>query len=192
MKGNVRKKSYSVFIWSNFITLPALGWYIGGIVPALIGLALAITIDALFPTWKYELTWKDIGLALKNLRKYGDNPCELCFRIGKKKIFVYRDENGSDEEPLRMAVRIPYDDWEGFFGEEGIEEIVDDFGGMGMDCEGRKPSSYIIFPATGLEGCKDILSMMFEKAVGGLRPDIYARGIVSARKNIWVDHKYNG
>jgi len=188
MKGGVRKKEYFILVISNFITFPLIGWYIGGIVPALIGFSIALIIDRFFPTWKYELTWSDIDLALNNIYKYGSNPCELCFRVGNRKIFIYRDERGSDKKPIRMSVRLPISNWSDIFADDNFHKLVDLFGGKGIYHDNRGPDSYGIFPRRGVQGCKDILKFLFEKSVGGLRPDIYARSVVNAKKNIWIDH----
>lgn len=188
MKGGVRKKSYFIFVISNFISLPLIGWYMYGIWTALVGLIIAIVIDRFFPTWEYELTWKDIDLALYNLYKYGRNPSELCFRVDNRKIFVYRDEKGDEKRPIRMSVRMPLEDWSDIFDEKGFSELLHKFRGMGLYSKDRGPECYGIFPRGGLEDCKEILRILFQKSVGGLRPDIMAQSVIGAKKNIWLDH----
>jgi hypothetical protein len=189
MKGGVRKKEYSVFVISNFVTLPLIGWYFGGALPALIGLSVALMIDVFFPTWKYELTWNDIDLALNNIYEYGSNPCELCFRISDRKLYIYRDEQGDhQEESIRMAVRIPLKDWLDIYSKEEFSQLMKKFGYMGIYSKNRGPEAYVIFTSDGADDCKKILKTLIEKSVGGLRPDIYAQSVVNAKKNIWVDH----
>ena len=196
MKGGVRKKEYFILVISNFITFPLIGWYIGGIVPALIGFSIALIIDRFFPTWKYELTWSDIDLALNNIYKYGSNPCELCIRVGKRRIFVYRDEKdttrrgGPPSTRIRIAVCIPLADWSDLLTDDDYDKLFRLYGGKAMYSKNRGPESYDIFTRIGreLEDCKELLKSLFEKSVGGLRPDIYARSVVNAKKNIWIDH----
>jgi hypothetical protein len=192
MRGGVRKKGYSIFILSNFVSLPLLGWHFGESIFLIIGLCLAIAIDIFFPTWKYELTWQDIELALNNIFKYGSNPCELRFLVGDRKIFVYRDERGNKKSPIRMSIRIPLKDWPDLFEDKNFHQLVDLFGGKGLYHGNRGPDSYGIFPREGIKGCKDILNFLFENSVGGLRSDIYARSVVNAKKNIWIDHSQEG
>lgn len=188
MKGGARKKSYSLFTRSNFVLLPILGWYFGGAAFLIIGICLAIAIDVFFPTWKYELSWHDIDVALHNIYKYGSNPCELCFRVDNRKVFVYRDERGNEKRPIRMSIRIPLEDWSDLFDKEGFSKLLHKFGGMGLYSKDRGPECYGLFPKGGQEDCKEILKILFEKSVGGLLPDIYARSVVNAKKNIWIDH----
>jgi hypothetical protein len=59
-----------------------------------------------------------------------------------------------------------------------------------MYSNNRGPESYDIFTRIGheLEDCKGLLKTLFEKSVGGLRPDIYAQSVVNTKKNIWIDH----
>jgi hypothetical protein len=192
MKGGVRKKEFFILVISNFITFPLIGWYIGGIVPALIGFSIALIIDRFFPTWKYELTWSDIDLALYNIYKYGSNPCELCFLVGNRKVFVYRDERGNEKRPIRMSIRLPLEDWSDLFDKKGFSKLLHEFGGMGLYSKDRGPECYGLFPRGGREDCKEILKVLFQKSVGGLRPDIYARSVVNAKKNIWIDHSHEG
>lgn len=189
MKGGVRKKSYSLFTRSNFVLLPILGWYFGGAAFLIIGICLAIAIDVFFPTWKYELSWHDIDVALHNIYKYGSNPCELCFRISNRRLYIYRDEQGDrQEESIRMAVRIPLKDWSDIYNKEDFSELMKKFGYMGIYSKNRGPEAYVIFTSDGTDACKEILKTLFEKSAGGLRPDIYARSVVNAKKNIWIDH----
>jgi hypothetical protein len=196
MKGGVRKKGYSIFILSNFVSLPLLGWYFGGAIFLIIGLCLAIAIDIFFPTWKYELTWRDIELALKNIYKYGSNPCELCIRVGERRIFVYRDEKdttrrgGPPSKRTRMAICMPVADWSDLLTDDDYDKLFKLHGGKAMFSNNRGPESYDIFTRIGreLEDCKDLLEALFEKSIGGLRPDIYARSVVNAKKNIWINH----
>ena len=189
MKGGVRKKEYFILVISNFITFPLIGWYIGGIVPALIGFSIALMIDRFFPTWKYELTWNDIDLALKNIYIFGSNPCELCFRINKRKLYIYGDEQGDpQEESIRMAVRIPLKDWSDIYSKEEFSQLIKKFGYMGIYSKNRGPEAYVIFASNGTYDCKEMLKTLFEKSVGGLRPDIYARSVVNVKKDIWIDH----
>lgn len=188
MKGGVRKKEYFILVISNFITFPIIGWYIGGIVPALIGFSIALIIDRFFPTWKYELTWSDIDLALYNIHKYGSNPCELCFQVGERRAYIYRDEKGNEDDPIRMAARIPLNDWSDIYNKEDFSELMKKFGYMGTYSKNRGVEAYVIFTSNGAADCKEILKVLFQKSVGGLRPDIYARSVVNAKKNIWIDH----
>lgn len=189
MKGGVRKKGYSIFLISNFLTLPVIGWIMGGLLPAFIGFIIALIIDVLFPTWKHELSWNDISLALGNIYRYGSNPCELCFIVGNRKVFVYRDERGNEKRPIRMSIRVPIDDWSDLFDKEGFSKLLHTFGGMGFYSKDRGPECYGLFPRGGQDDCKEILKILFEKSVGGLRPDIYARSVVNAKKNIWINHR---
>jgi hypothetical protein len=167
-----------------------IGWIIGGILFALAGLIVAYVVDCFFPKWKYELTWKEIDLAIGNLYKYGKNPSELCFRVGSRKVLIYRDERGNPEkgDAVRMAVRIPLEDWAEFYSRKDLSDLMHKFGGMGMYSQNRGPEAYLLFPRGGGEDCKEILRILFQKAVGGLRPDIYAQSVVISKKSIWIDH----
>lgn len=190
MKGGVRKKEYSIFTRSNFIVLPILGWYFGGAILLVVGVCLAIAIDVLFPKWKWELTWQDIDRALKNIYRYGSNPCELCILVEHRKIFVYRDERGDPDDcgGVRMAVRIPLKDWADLYNKNELSELMHRYGYMGMYSKNRGPEAYVLYSKDGPNDCKRILKEMFEKSVDGLRPDIYAKSVVNSKKNIWFDH----
>jgi hypothetical protein len=197
MRISERKKSYSAFVISNFITLPVIGWFVGGLVPTLVGFCLALLIDLFFIKWRYELTWKDIDLALNNLYKYGRSPSEICFRVGDRRIFVYRDEKDDTQrgQPpstyIRMAVRIPLVDWSGLLTEKDLDDLFHKYGGMAMTSSNRGPKCYDIFIKSrlGVEACRELLKELFEKAVGGLRPDIMASSnFVLSYKNVWIDH----
>jgi hypothetical protein len=189
MKSGVIKKHYYIILAGNYFLLPIIGWRVGGILPAIVGVILAYLIDIFFPKYQYELTWYDIDLALKNIYQYGNNPCELCFRVKKKKIYVYRDEKGNSQEPIRMAVSMPLLMWKDLYDDGDFHHLIDEYGGKGMYCNNRGPESYVIFPRGGLEGCKSVLRLLFEKAVGGLQPDIYAESTVNSTKNIWLEHQ---
>lgn len=190
MKGGVHRKSYFIFVLSNFLTFPLIGWFIGGIYAAATGFMLALIVDKLFPTWKSELTWNDIENALNNLYLYGNNPCELCFIIGNRKLYVYRDERGSEKEPIRLAVSIPLVDWSDLFTEDELTVVFRRYREFGIFCKNRGPESYVVYAKSGkrVDGCMTILRILFEKSVGGLKPDIYASSIVNSKKNIWVEH----
>lgn len=190
MKGGVRKKSYFIIVLSNFITFPVLGWYLGGIYLAALGFFLALVIDKLFPTWKSELEWKDINIALNNVYLYGSNPCELCFFVNNKRVYVYRDEKGSEKEPIRMAIRIPLSEWSDIYSKEELRDLYQKYGGSAFYSNNRGPQSYLIFSRSGrrVDDCKAMLKSIFEKTVGGLKPDIYASSIVNSKENIWVKH----
>lgn len=194
MKGGVRKKSYFIIVISNFFTLPILGWLWGGIYLASVGFILALLIDRLFPTWKYELTWKDIDTALNNIYLHGHSPCDLCFIVNNRRIYIYRDEkkihrnNGTIDKRIRMAVCIPIKDWKDLLSKDDLHGLFKQFGGKAMFSSNRGPESYDVFASKGkhIEDCKGLLNLLFKKATGGLNPDIYASSIVNSKKNIWV------
>lgn len=188
MKNKVRDKFYNILLICLYIILPIIGWQIGGIYFAGFGLIVAYLTDFFFPKWQYELTWKDIDLALYNLEKYGRNPSELCFRVDGRKIFIYRDEKGNEKRPIRMSVRLPLEDWSDLYDKEGFSNLLHKFGGMGLYSKHRGSESYGLFPRGGREDCKNILKMLFQNSVGGLRPDIIAQSSVNTKKVIWLDH----
>jgi hypothetical protein len=196
LKGGMISKKLDILLLINYFLFPLIGWCVEGILTAIAGLLIAYLVDIFAPKWKHELTWKDIDIALRNIYKYGKNPCELCFRIGNKKIFVYRDERddsrrgGPPKTRIRMAVCLPLADWSNLFTEDGYRQLLHKYGGKGMYGNNRGPKSYDIFMKKGheLEDCKELLKFLFEKSVGGLRPNIYARSVVNAKKNIWIDH----
>jgi hypothetical protein len=186
-------KEYKYFFWTFFFVIPATAWILGGFWFALAGLLIVILSDYFHPLWQSDLTWNDIDNALKNMYKYGRNPCELCFRVGKRKVYIYRDERGNPEkEPIRMSVRIPLDDWKDHFNNEGYSKLLNKFGGFGLYSDDRKENSYGIFPSGGIDDCKEILRILFDKAAGGLKPDIFAKTAVNAHKNIWIQYDQNG
>lgn len=192
MKGGVRKRSFYIFILSNFLTLPALGWHFGGIFLSAIGFLVALIIDKLFPTWKFELNWEDIDNALRNIYQFGNNPCDLCFLIGNRKLYVYRDEKGTKNEPTRLAVRIPLVYWLDLYTKDELIEKFKSYRELGMFCQNRGTESYVIFTKSGkrVENCKIILKILFEKAAGGLKQEIYASSIVNSSRNIWAKHSF--
>ena len=194
MDGGVRKKRYFIFVISNFYILPIIGWYFGGFFLALLGFLCALAIDLFFPTWKYDLSWDDIRLALNNIYKYGNIPCELTFLVDNRRIFIYRDEKdfSRKKQPpritTRIGVRIPVEDWCDLYSEDDFMGFQKIYGGVGRYSSNRGPYSFGLFPKGEVDGCIKILHDMFEKAVGGLKPDIMARSIVNSKKIIWVDH----
>jgi hypothetical protein len=189
MKGGVKNKGYSIFVISNFFSLPVIGWFMGGIVTAISGFVIAFLIDHFFPTYKWELTWHDIDLALKNIYIYGNGRCQLCFFVGKRKVYIYRDEKGSDRNPIRMIVRIPCSEWKEFFEDGDFHQLVDKFKVTGMYTKSRGKKDYILLTNGEDNICREVLRFLFEKAVGGLHPDIYAESTVNSTKNIWVEHQ---
>jgi hypothetical protein len=190
MKGGLRKNKYNIMLAGLYISLAAIGWYIGGLYLSLAGLILAYLVDSFLPKWKYDLTWKEIDMALHNLYKYGNSPSELCFRVGEKRVFVYRDEKGK-KEPIRMAVCLPLADWSDLYDKEDYRKLLDTFGGLGMYSNNRGPESYDLFTKAGQrpKDCREILKTLFVKSVGGLRPNIYAQSVVSSKKDIWKKYE---
>lgn len=188
MKGGIRRKEFAIFVYGNFIVLPAVGWIFGGFYLAIAGFIIALVIDAFFPTWKSELTWKEIDRALNNIYKYGRNPSEMCIRVGDRRIYVYRDGKGKNKRPIRMAISTPLKDWVGLLNEEDYKELLRRYGTMWLHSNQRGPESYDIFVKNGPDDCRAILEFLFLKSVGGLRPDIYAQSVVNADKNVWVEH----
>lgn len=194
MKGGVRKKQFNILLICLYVSLPIIGWKVGGVLLAVAGLIAAYIVDFFFPKWKYDLTWKDIDLALNNLYKYGRNPTHLWFSVGDKKILVYRDQKGGEKEPIRMAVSIPVNDWSDLLDQEDYHELVSKYGGKGVPSNFRGRKSYDIFTPIerkGPEDCKEMLKFLFQKAVGGLRPEIMAQSVVNTSKVIWLDHSQN-
>lgn len=192
MNGGVRKKQYNLLLVVFYLSLPIIGWKVGGILLAGIGLLSAYLIDFFFPKWKYDLTWKDIDCALYNLYKYGKNPSQLWFSVGNRKILVYRDENGGEKKPIRMAVSIPTADWSDLLDQEDYHELVSKYGGKGVPANIKGKESYDIFAKIDREGpddCKEILRILFQKAVGGLSPEIMAQSVINTEKIIWLDHE---
>lgn len=190
MKGGTLKTEYSILLFSLYLILPFISWLIGGLLFIPFGLLIAYIIDFFFPKWQYDLSWQDIDRALNNIYKFGCSPCELCFLVGSRRIFIYRDEQikyRKNIKIIRMSVRIPVSEWEDIF-DENFDNLVELFGGRGFFSSNRRSYSYGIFPMEGGEGCKNILKYLFEKSVGGLRPDIYAESVVNAKKNIWIEH----
>ena len=90
-----------------------------------------------------------------------------------------------------MSVRIPLEDWSDIFDEEGFSKLLHKFGGMGLYSKDRGPECYGIFPRGGMEDCKEILKILFQNSVGGLRPDIMAQSVINTKKVIWLDHSQN-
>jgi hypothetical protein len=196
LKGGLISKKLDMLLLINYFLFSLIGWYVGGILVAIAGILIAYLLDIFTPKWKHELTWKDLDTALVNIYKYGKSPCELCIRADNRRIFVYRDERddsrrgGPPKSRIRMAVCMPLVDWSDLFTEDTYSQLLRKYGGKGMYSKNRGPKSYDIFMKKGheLEDCKEILKFLFEKSVGGLRPDIYARSVVNAKKNIWIDH----
>lgn len=189
MKGGMISKKLDILLLINYFIFPLIGWYFGGILIAIAGLLFAYLIDIFAPKWKHELTWQDIDIALKNIYRYGKNPCDLCFYVKNRKVYIYRDEQGDhQEESIRMAARIPLKDWSDIYSKEEFSQLMKKFGYMGIYSKNRGPEAYVIFTSNGADDCKEMLKILFEKSVGGLRPDIYARSVVNAKKNIWIDH----
>lgn len=191
MKGRAKNKHYDLLLLGLYFILPVTGWQIGGILLAVIGVIVAYAVDFFSPKWKYDLTWKDIDLALYNLHRYGRDPSELCFFVENRKIYVYRDEKGGEKQPIRMSVRMPLKDWSDIFDEKGFDNLLHKFSGMGLYSKDRGPECYGIFPKGGLEDCKEILRILFQKAVGGLRPEIMAQSTINTKKVIWLDHSHD-
>lgn len=189
MKSRTKIRPVNTILLLTYFALPFLGWYLGGIFHAVFGFAVAYIADSVCPRWYYDLTWKDIDLALYNVNKYGKNPCKLCFDVKGKKIFVYKsDENESKEKDIiPLSIRIPLEDWQDFFSYEDIKKLQSRFGGYGLDCK-HPVRSYAMYPEKGLKDCKKILELFFDKAAGGLNPHILARTAVNSRKNIWKKH----
>jgi hypothetical protein len=181
-------KKLDILLLINYFIFPLIGWHFGGILIAIAGLLIAYLVDIFAPKWKHELTWQDIDIALKNIYKHGKNPCELCFQVGERRVYIYRDEKGDEDDPIRMAVRIPLKDWSDIYNKEDFSQLMNKFGYMGIYSKNRGPEAYVIFTSNGADDCKEILKTLFERSVGGLRPDIYARSVVNAKKNIWIDH----
>ncbi|MBT8339338.1 MAG: hypothetical protein HKP58_04170 [Desulfatitalea sp.] len=196
MKGGVRKKIYLHLIIGSFFILPMAGWFVGGWALSITGFLIAVLIDMFFPTWKHDLAWTDIKLALDNLYEYGNVPCELRFIVDGRKLSVYRDEMDFTKKGqpslsglrTRMAIRIPLKDWEDIFNDEDYKKLFKLYGEMGMYSENRGPIAYVIFTERGVSDCIELLKVCFEKSVGGIRPDIFAQSSVNSDKNIWVDH----
>ena len=185
-------KKLDILLLINYFIFPLIGWHFGGILIAIAGLLIAYLVDIFAPKWKHELTWQDIDIALQNIYKHGKNPCELCFQVGKRKVYIYRDEKGNEDDPIRMAARIPLNDWSDIYNKEDFSELMKKFGYMGTYSKNRGAEAYVIFTSNGAADCKEILKVLFQKSVGGLRPDIYARSVVNAKKNIWIDHSQEG
>jgi hypothetical protein len=196
LKGRLISKKLDMLLLINYFLFPIIGWYFGGILIAIAGLLIAYLVDIFTPKWKHELTWKDIDIALVNIYEYGKSPCELCIRADNRRIFIYRDErddsrrDGPPITRIRMAVCMPLADWSDLFTENGYRQLLHKYGGKGMYSNNRGPKSYDIFMKNGreIEDCKELLKLLFEKSVGGLRSNIYARSVVNAKKNIWFDH----
>lgn len=196
MKGGMISKNLDLLLLVNYFAFPVVGWFIGGILFAIGGLAVAYLADIFSPKWKHELTWRDFDIALNNIYKYGRSPCELCIRIGKRRIFVYRDEkdttrrDGPPSSRIRMAVCLPLKDWSDLLADDDYHQLFRLHGGKALYSNNRGPESYDIFIRIGqeIEGCKALLKELFDKSAGGLRPDIYARSVVNAKKNIWIEH----
>lgn len=191
MKGGVRKKVYSYLIIGGYVLLPFLGWVLQGFILTILGICLAFFIDIFFPTWKWELTWKDFDIALENIYIFGNNPCELGILIDNKTLFVYRDELGTNNKPIRMSIRLPVADWAFLFENGDFNQLVDLFGGKGMYHKNRGLYSYGIFPQNGVDGCKQILRFIINKSEGEIHPYIYAKGSVNSKKNIWIDYSHS-
>ena len=191
MKGGVIKRQYRIILIGNYFLFSFVGWHIGGVFFTISGFIIALLIDFYFPTYQWELTWHDIDLALNNIYKYGNSRCELCFRVGHRKVYIYRDERGSYQHPIRMAIRIPLTNWEEFFLNGNFHQLVDKFGGWGMysNIRGKSYNLFTRIPDHPPDICKEVLKFLFEKAVGGLKPDIYAQSIVNSTKNIWLEHQ---
>lgn len=190
---SLHPEKYNFVFWLIFILFPLLGWRLGGWLYALLGVLIVILIDYLNPLWQSELTWNDIENALLNMYKYGRNPCELCFRVEKRKVYVYRDEKGHPKRgPIRMSVRIPVNDWDDLFNDEGYAKLLNRFGGFGLFSDSRREPSYGIFPSGGCVDCKEILRILFVKAAGGLHPKISAKTKINSHKNIWIQYDDNG
>lgn len=191
MKGRAKNKYYDILLLVLYFILPAIGWFVHGIGLAIIGLIVAYGIDFFSPKWKSELTWKDIDLAIKNLYRYGRNPSLLWFCVGERKILVYRDEKGGETKPVRMAVSVPIDDWSDLLDQEDYHELVSKHGGKGIPSTYKGHEYYDIFTKIDREGpedCKEMLKFLFQKAVGGLRPEIMAQSVANTSKVIWLDH----
>ena len=198
MKGSARKQEYRVFLLSLYIIFPLLGWYFSGIIMAVIGLVVAYHVDLLFPKWKYELSWQEIEMALDNIYKYGNIPCELTFLVDNRRIFIYRDERdfSRKKQPSKMTtrigVRIPVEDWSDLYTEDEFRQFQNRYGGVGIFSSNRGPRAFLLFPKGEVGGCIKILHDMFEKSVGGLKPDIMAKKFVNSKKVIWIDHGDQG
>jgi len=189
MKSKLQKQS-DILLTCLYIILPIMGIYIGyvfsgylaSVIFAILGLIAAFIVDILMPRWKYDLTWGEIDIALNNMYKYGHIPSEICFRVGKRRIFVYRDERDNTrtgQKPstrIRMAICIPLIDWSDLLTENDFDNIFKLYGGKSMYSSNRGPKSYDVFARIGqeVEDSKGMLKYLFEKAVGGLRPEIMA------------------
>jgi len=190
LKGGMISKKLDILLLINYFAFAFIGWYFGDVLFAIAGLAIAYLVDIFSPKWKYELTWQNIDMALKNIYQYGKSPCELCFLVGGRKVYIYRDEKDDSrrEQPkrtrIRMAVCMPLADWSDLFTDDGFRQLLHKHGGKGMYSNNRGPESYDLFVKKGheLEYCKKILRVLFEKALGGLRPNIYAKSVVNAKK----------
>ena len=194
MKGIERKPEYGIFLVSLYFIFPFLGWYFSGIIMAVIGLVVAYHIDLLFPKWNYELSWQEIEMALDNIYKYGNIPCELTFLVDNRRIFIYRDERdfSRKKQPSKMTTRIgvaiPVEDWSDLYSEDDFRGFQKIYGGVGMYSNNRGPRAFLLFPKGEVGGCIKILHDMFEKSVGGLKPDIMAENFANSKKHIWIDH----
>lgn len=191
MKGSVRKKEYKLLLIALYIFLPLIGWLFYGIITAGVGLILAYLVDLFFPKWKYDLTWKEIDTALNNLYEYGQNPSYFWFYVENRKLYVYRDERGDGNNPIRMAVSIPIKDWSDLLGPKDYDDLYSSFGGEKYYSINRGQEQCDIYTKVerkGPEDCKQMLKFLFEKAAGGLRPEIMAQSNPCTKKTIWLDH----
>lgn len=186
-------KTYNKIFWPIFFIVLVAGWYFGGIWLALFLLISMVIIDIYKPLWQSELTWSNIDNALINIQKYGLNPCELCFKIEKRKVYVYRDERGSGKNPIRMAIRIPISNWDDIIEADGYQSMSEHIGGVMQQSENKVPSIMIYATIDNqIADCKDLLKLLFDKAAGGLRPNIFAKTKVAAKKNIWMYYDKKG
>lgn len=187
MKCTVKNNKINYFLNSLFLILPFLGFYLSGVV-ALLGIGVAYIVERIYPKWVSGLNWNDINIAIQNVYNYGNNPCELCFMIDNRKIYVYRDQK---EGPTRIGLRIPLKYWNDLFSEKQLEDLRKPFGGWAIYTTNRGPRSFLFFPNGDVESCVQVLKFLLEQCSKNLYSDLFAEAIVNSKKDIWKDHQTN-
>jgi len=186
MKRGVCNKYITVWLLTNYLSIPFVGWHIWGFPTMMLGFILAFLIEGFFPKWAYELTWADIDRAIENIYYFGCSSSNICFLVGKRKIYVHRDELG---HPIKMGLIIPLSDWSDIWDEEKMNKEVPGISWYGNKWKRKECIFYT--PINGRDNSRFVLQKLIEQAEGHLHPGILAR-VDCAKKDIWKEHEKPG
>lgn len=195
MKTKLLKRRYGILLAMFYVALTLFGWYLGrilfngylgGVVFAVIGFIVACIVDIFLPRWKYEITWADIDIVLRNIYEYGLERMEFWFRVSDRRIRLYRDSLGCEDSPIRMEVSIPHKDWSDLLSQKDIDEfsrrcVCDIVSSKGLGEE----HYFFVTKRERPDDCKAILKYLFDISAGGLTPEIMA----DSMPYLWIDYE---